>query len=145
MQDSEPPTARQALQHKLLPTTSGVCSRCVCVHCCVCTLMGKCRGRIPSMDHHTWLYVTSHIYMYIYVKQNITHIIYIHTQKHKIQCLLMLHFIFFPSDCFHHIQQQQPINLIFSTHFNPHIINVLHSYNNSLSHIKLRRFRHFFQ
>ncbi len=33
---------------------------CVCVHCCVCALwMGKCRARIPSMGHHTWLYVTS--------------------------------------------------------------------------------------
>ncbi len=32
----------------------------VCVHCCVCALwMGKCRARIPSMGHHTWLYVTS--------------------------------------------------------------------------------------
>ncbi len=32
----------------------------VCVHCCVCALwMGKCRAQIPSMGHHTWLYVTS--------------------------------------------------------------------------------------
>uniref|UniRef100_A0A671TDB5 Eukaryotic translation initiation factor 4 gamma 3-like n=1 Tax=Sinocyclocheilus anshuiensis TaxID=1608454 RepID=A0A671TDB5_9TELE len=41
--------------HKWLPTAPGVCSRCVCVHCCVCALwMGKCRALIPSMGHHTW-------------------------------------------------------------------------------------------
>lgn len=34
----------------------GVCSRCVCVPCCVCALwMGKCRARIQKMGHHTWL------------------------------------------------------------------------------------------
>ncbi len=38
-----------------------VCSRCVCVHCCVCVHFGwvKCRAQIPSMGHHTWSYVTS--------------------------------------------------------------------------------------
>ncbi len=65
-----------------------VCSRCVCsllcvcvcvcVHCCVCVCVCvcsllcvcvhgvcvhfgwvKCRARIPSMGHHTWLYVTT--------------------------------------------------------------------------------------
>ncbi len=30
---------------------------CVCSLLCVCTWMGKCRARIPSMGHHTWLYV----------------------------------------------------------------------------------------
>ncbi len=34
-QGTEPPTASQA-QHKWLPTAPGVCSVCVCVHCCVC-------------------------------------------------------------------------------------------------------------
>ncbi len=39
---------------------------CVCVHCCVCVHgvcvhfgWVKCRARIPSMGHHTWLYVTT--------------------------------------------------------------------------------------
>ncbi len=32
----------------------------VCVQgLCVCTWMGKCRARIPSMGHRTWLYVMS--------------------------------------------------------------------------------------
>ncbi len=31
----------------------------VCSLLCVCTWMGKCRARIPSMGQHTWLYVTS--------------------------------------------------------------------------------------
>ncbi len=37
-QGTEPPTAPRAPQHKWLPTAPGVCSRCVCVHCCVCAL-----------------------------------------------------------------------------------------------------------
>ena len=34
---------------------------CVCVHCSVCVHFGwvKCRARILSMGHHTWLNVTS--------------------------------------------------------------------------------------
>ncbi len=60
----------------LLCVCTAVCVHCcvcsmlcvctaVCVHCCVCALlcvctwMGKCRAQIPSMGHHTWLYVTS--------------------------------------------------------------------------------------
>ncbi len=33
---------------------------CVCVFIAVCGHFGgvKCRARIPSMDHHTWPYVT---------------------------------------------------------------------------------------
>ncbi len=60
-QGTEPPTAPWAPQHKWLPTAPGVCSRCVCVCSllCVCTWMGKCRARIMSMGHHTWLYVIS--------------------------------------------------------------------------------------
>ncbi len=35
---------------------------CVCSLLCVCALgWVKCRARILSMGHHTWLYVTSHI------------------------------------------------------------------------------------
>ncbi len=41
-----------------LPIAPGVCSRCVFTDVCVCTWMGKCRVRILSMGHHTWLYVT---------------------------------------------------------------------------------------
>ncbi len=58
------PTSLRAPQHKSLPIAPGVCSRCVCVRSrcvcvCVCALwMGKCRARIPTMGHHTWLYVT---------------------------------------------------------------------------------------
>ncbi len=40
-----------APQHKWLPTAPGVCSGFV--------WMGKCRARIPSMGHRTWLYVMS--------------------------------------------------------------------------------------
>ncbi len=47
---SNPPTVPWALQYKWLPTAPGVC---------VCVCMGKCRARIQSMGHHTWLYVTS--------------------------------------------------------------------------------------
>ncbi len=46
----------------------------VCVHSvftAMCALgWVKCRARIPSMGHHTWLYVTSlslYIYIYIYI------------------------------------------------------------------------------
>ncbi len=44
-QGTEPPTAPRALQHKWLPTATGVCSRCVCVcsrltAVCVCTQDG---------------------------------------------------------------------------------------------------------
>ncbi len=43
-----------------LPTSPGVCSRCVCVHYCVCALgWAKCRAQIPSMGHHTWPHITS--------------------------------------------------------------------------------------
>ncbi len=35
-QGTEAPTAPRAPQHKCLPTAPGVCSRCVCVRCCVC-------------------------------------------------------------------------------------------------------------
>ncbi len=52
-QGTEPPTAPRAPQHKWLLTALGVSSRCVC------TWMGKCRARLISMGHHTWLYVTS--------------------------------------------------------------------------------------
>ncbi len=45
-QGTKPPTAPRALQHKWLPTALGVCSRCVCVHCCVCALW---MGYIQSM------------------------------------------------------------------------------------------------
>ncbi len=31
----------------------------VCVHGVCAPWMGKCRARIPSIGHHTWLYVTS--------------------------------------------------------------------------------------
>ncbi len=49
-----------APQHKWLLTSTGVCSRCVCVFTvCVFTWMGKCRAWIQSMAHHTWLYVMS--------------------------------------------------------------------------------------
>ncbi len=37
-QGTEPPTAPWAPQHKWLPTAPGVCSQCLCVHCCVCAL-----------------------------------------------------------------------------------------------------------
>ncbi len=37
-QDTEPPTAPRAPQHKRLPTAPWVCSRFVCVQCCVCAL-----------------------------------------------------------------------------------------------------------
>ncbi len=38
----------------------------VCAHCCVCALGWiKCRARILSMGHHTWLYVTSLSLRYI--------------------------------------------------------------------------------
>ncbi len=65
-QGTEPPTAPQAPQNKWLPTALGVCSQCVssllcvceCVCVWVCTWMDKCRVWIPSMGHHTWLYVT---------------------------------------------------------------------------------------
>ncbi len=40
------------------PTAPGVCSLL-----CVCTWMGKCRARIPSMGYHTWLYVTTHSFL----------------------------------------------------------------------------------
>ncbi len=55
-QGTEHPTAPRAPQHKWL---NSVCSRCVCVHCCVCVHFGwvKCRAQIQG--HHTWLYVTS--------------------------------------------------------------------------------------
>ncbi len=58
----------KAPNHQLLPRCCSingcpllrVCSRCVCVHCCVCALwMGKCRAQIPSVGHHTWPYVKS--------------------------------------------------------------------------------------
>uniref|UniRef100_A0A8C1TK71 Golgi associated, gamma adaptin ear containing, ARF binding protein 3a n=1 Tax=Cyprinus carpio TaxID=7962 RepID=A0A8C1TK71_CYPCA len=45
--------------HKWLPNVPGVCSWCVSVHCCVHFGWVKCRARILSMGHHTWLYVTS--------------------------------------------------------------------------------------
>ncbi len=40
------------MQYKWLPTAPGVCSRCVCVHCCVCVHFGrvKCRAQILSMS-----------------------------------------------------------------------------------------------
>ncbi len=58
-QGTEPPTAPQAPQH-WLPTAPGVCSRWVCVHCCVCALgWVNCRAQIPSMGHHTWPHFTS--------------------------------------------------------------------------------------
>ncbi len=61
-----PPTAPRAPQHKWLPTAPGVCSRCVCVHCCVCVHFGwvNCRAQIPSMGHHTWPYATSLSFSY---------------------------------------------------------------------------------
>ncbi len=51
------PGCRSINGYPLLP----VCVHGVCVFTavCVCTWMGKCRARIPSMGHHTWLYVTS--------------------------------------------------------------------------------------
>ncbi len=52
-------TFNTTTRHKWLPTAPGVCSWCVCSLLCVCTWTGKCRARIPSMGHHTWLYVTS--------------------------------------------------------------------------------------
>uniref|UniRef100_A0A8C1IN40 Cell adhesion molecule DSCAM n=1 Tax=Cyprinus carpio TaxID=7962 RepID=A0A8C1IN40_CYPCA len=58
-QGTEPPTAPRAPQHKWLPIAPGVCSRRVCVFTAVCVHFGwvKCRARILSMGHHTWLYV----------------------------------------------------------------------------------------
>ncbi len=47
------------VQHKWLPTAPGVCSQCVCFHCCVHLGWVKCWALIPSMGHHTWSYVTS--------------------------------------------------------------------------------------
>ncbi len=48
-----------------VPTAPGVCSRCVCVHYCVCALgWVKCRAQIPSMGHHTWPHVTSITFIY---------------------------------------------------------------------------------
>ncbi len=59
-QDTEPPTAPRTPQHKWLPTAPGVCSRCVCVHYCVCALgWVKCRAQILSMGHHIWPHVAS--------------------------------------------------------------------------------------
>ncbi len=64
-QGIEPPTAPRVPQHKRLPSAAGVCSL-LCVHCCVCALwMGKCRARIPSMGHHTWLYVNFQLSYYV--------------------------------------------------------------------------------
>ncbi len=58
-QGTKPPTAPRAPQH-WLPTAPGVCSRCVCVHYCVCALgWVTCRAQILSMGHHTWPHVTS--------------------------------------------------------------------------------------
>uniref|UniRef100_A0A8C2Q007 Ig-like domain-containing protein n=1 Tax=Cyprinus carpio TaxID=7962 RepID=A0A8C2Q007_CYPCA len=37
-QGTEPSTAPRVPQHEWLPTAPGVCSRCVCVHCCMCAL-----------------------------------------------------------------------------------------------------------
>ncbi len=37
-QDTEQCPAPWAPQHKWLPNSPGVCSQCVCVHCCVCAL-----------------------------------------------------------------------------------------------------------
>ncbi len=76
-QGTKPPTAPWVPQHKWLPTAPGVCSLCLCVHCCVCarSINGcpllrvcvhcvcvftavcvhlgwvKCRAQIPSMGH----------------------------------------------------------------------------------------------
>ncbi len=63
-QGTDPPTAPQAPQHKWLPTAPSVCSRCVCVFTavCVCTWMGKCRARIPSMGHHGCMSLSLHKY-----------------------------------------------------------------------------------
>ena len=61
-QGIEPPTAPRAPQHKMAAHCSGcVFTVCVCVHCSVCVHFGwvKCRARILSMGHHTWLNVTS--------------------------------------------------------------------------------------
>ncbi len=51
------PTAPRAPQHKWLPTVPGVCSRCVCVHCCVCALWMVHKFRVwvtilGHMSHH---------------------------------------------------------------------------------------------
>ncbi len=58
-QGTDPSTAPRAPQHRWLSPAMGVCSRCLYVPCCVCALgWVKCRARIQSMGHHTWLYVT---------------------------------------------------------------------------------------
>ncbi len=52
-QGTEPPTApRRCSILQWLPTAPGVCSRCVCVHCCVCAL-----GWVNA-DHEFWVWVT---------------------------------------------------------------------------------------
>ncbi len=64
---AEPPTAPRTPQHKMAAHCSGcVYMVCVCALLCVCAWMGKCRARIPSMGHHTWLYVTSLSLHFIY-------------------------------------------------------------------------------
>ncbi len=48
---TEPPTAPSAPQHKWLPTDPGVCSRCLCVHYCVCG-----HGWV-NVGHNFWVWV----------------------------------------------------------------------------------------
>ncbi len=60
-QGTEPTTAPWAPRHKWLPTAPGVCSWCVCVHCCVCAL-----GWV-NVEHEFRIY----IYFIIFINNNI--------------------------------------------------------------------------
>ncbi len=53
----EPPTCSLGAQHKWLPTAPGVCSRWVCVHCCVCTL----DGLIAEHKFRVWVTILGHM------------------------------------------------------------------------------------
>ncbi len=65
------PTAPRAPQHKWLPTALGM--SVVCVFTAVCVHFGwvNCRARITSMGHHTWPYVTSHLYTYTIMQSRV--------------------------------------------------------------------------
>ncbi len=55
-QDTDPPTAPRAPQHKWLPIALGVCSRCVCVHCCVFAF-----GWVNvKHEFHVWVTMSRH-------------------------------------------------------------------------------------
>ncbi len=84
---TEPSTAPRAPQHKWLPTCVCVCvCVCVCARACVCACverawMGKCRARILSMGHYTWLHAMSLSLNLIYKMRHKL------AQIHKLACL----------------------------------------------------------